>query len=149
MKLHHVAIAVSDLDAAIEVYKEFLGVEPAVKEYEPHNLRWAVFPIGESEIQLCQNARQLSKDEAPHLPEPTHRYSDFINEHGEGIHHVCIQVQNLRDSLAALTSGRITVGAPTTDDKPSIGPSAQFVFLDRSSLRGLNVELLEIPGEQV
>ncbi len=145
MKIHHLAIAVRDLEQALESYREALGVEPEVKVYEPHNLKWAIFPLGESEIQLCQNIQDFSDEEAADMPEVAQRYSKFIEEHGEGFHHVALQVEDLQAELDKMTSGNVTIaGKAITDAKPLIEPRARLVFLDETSTNGLRIEFIQI-----
>lgn len=148
MKIHHLAIAVKDLDQAIEAYQEALGVEPEIKTFEPHNLRWAIFPLGESEIQLCENIKELDEQEASELPEVATRYSSHIENFGEGFHHVALQVEDLSSTLDQMTSGMVTIaGQPITDAKPLIEPRARLVFLDDASMNGLRVEFIQITDE--
>jgi len=142
-KIHHITIAVQDLDAAMPVYREVLGVEPLVKQYDAHNLRWAVFPLGDSEIQLCQNMAPPS-DQWP-ADSVARRYSEFVRDHGEGFHHVALEVDDLNDALSEMHSGHITIaGQPITDAKPFIEPRARLAFLDKAGLNGVSVELIQL-----
>jgi catechol 2,3-dioxygenase-like lactoylglutathione lyase family enzyme len=146
-KVHHTAVAVKNLDAAIEAYREVLGVDPVIKEYLPHNLRWAIFPVGESEIQLCQNIAEFPSDGSADWPDGSvaRRYRDFIRSHGEGVHHMALEVDDVQETLASMTTGRVTIaGQPITDAKPLIEPRARLVFLDQKSLYGLNAELIQL-----
>jgi methylmalonyl-CoA/ethylmalonyl-CoA epimerase len=150
-KVHHTAVAVKDLDTAIEAYREVLGVDPVVKEYLPHNLRWAIFPVGESEIQLCQNISDSPPDGSADWPEGSvaRRYRDFIRANGEGVHHLALEVDDVQGTLASMTSGRVTIaGQPIVDAKPLIEPRARLVFLDDKSLHGLNAELIQLTETQ-
>lgn len=145
-KIHHITIAVADLDAAVKIYREVLGVEPIMREHPPHNLRWAIFPLGESEIQLCQNPRDpatLPPDVASHPV--SRRYHDFIKGYGQGFHHVALEVDDLQDTLASIRSNSVTIeGQPIEDAKPLIEPRARLVFFEPSGLNGVAVEMIQI-----
>ena len=144
-RIHHIAIAVADLDAAVKVYKEVLGVDPVMREFEPHNLRWAIFPLGESEIQLCQNPRDPSDLEAIDDAGVARRYHDFIKQRGEGFHHVALEVDNLQETMSGIHSNKVTVaGRPIADAKPLIEPRARLVFFEQSGLNGAAIELIQI-----
>jgi methylmalonyl-CoA/ethylmalonyl-CoA epimerase len=146
-KIHHIAVAVKDVEAAVKPFSEALDVEAEIREYEPHNLRWAVLPVGDSEIQLCQNITPPSDDWPAELAgvEQARRYSDFIEEHGEGIHHIALEVENLSETLAILAKGNLKMaGGPITDDKATVEPRARLVFADESGLHGVNVEWIQI-----
>ena len=141
-KIHHVAIAVSDLDSAVATYREVLGVEPTIREYEPHNLRWAIFPLGESEIQLCQNIKPLVGPTTPNETPVSRRYHDFVRTHGEGLHHIALQVESVLETISGIKSKSVTIaGQPVTDSKPNIEPQARLVFLEA---QGVNVEMIQI-----
>lgn len=145
-KIHHIAVAVTDLDAAVGVYRDVLGVEPIIREQPAHNLRWAIFPLGESEIQLCQNPRDpatLSPDVAD--SPVSRRYHDFVKQHGEGFHHVAMEVDSLHDTLASIKTNSVTVaGRPIGEAKPLIEPRARLVFFEPSGLNGVAVEMIQI-----
>jgi catechol 2,3-dioxygenase-like lactoylglutathione lyase family enzyme len=146
-KIHHIAVAVKDVEAAVKPFCEALGVEAEIREYVPHNLRWAVLPVGDSEIQLCQNILTPSDEWPAELAavEQARRYSDFIEENGEGIHHIALEVDDLSETLAVLAKGSLkTAGGPITDDKATIEPRARLVFADESGLHGVNVEWIQI-----
>ena len=145
-KIHHITVAVADLDAAVKVYREVLGVEPIMREHTPHNLRWAIFPLGDSEIQLCQNPREPAALTPEQAENPvSRRYHDFIKNHGEGFHHVALEVDRLSDTLAGINTSTVTIaGKPIEDAKPLIEPRARLVFFEPSGLNGLPMERIQI-----
>jgi catechol 2,3-dioxygenase-like lactoylglutathione lyase family enzyme len=146
-RIHHITVAVKDVDAAVKPFCEALGVDAEIREYEPHNLRWAVLPVGDSEIELCQNIIPPSDDWPDELNgvEQARRYSDFIDEHGEGIHHIALEVENLSETLAVLAKGDLKMaGGPITEDKGTIEPRARIAFADESGLHGVNIEWIQI-----
>ena len=82
----HLAIAVSNVDEALAQYQKFLGIgmDSKPRDLAKAGSREAHFVMGNVEIQLCQS---LTDD---------HRFSTFIKEHGEGLHHACLAVRRLR-----------------------------------------------------
>ncbi len=53
--IHHIGIAVSNLDEALKTYKSVLGLEPTlVKEVKDQKIRAASFRLGESSIELFE-----------------------------------------------------------------------------------------------
>ncbi len=94
--IKHLAIAVSDCDAALARYQQFLGVGMDTK---PRDLvvggsREAHFDFGDVQIQLCQSLT------------PDHRFARFIAEHGEGLHHTCLSVDDVARCRRALPGRR-------------------------------------------
>jgi len=131
-KIDHVALAVSDLDAAIELYGALWGLELSHREIvEDQGVEEAMFRIGESQIQLM---RPLGPDTV---------IGKFIRKRGEGMHHIAYQVDDLEAALESLRSG----GLHLVDDKPRRGSRGlRVAFVHPKDNRGLLVELVERPG---
>ena len=86
--IKHLAIAVSDCDDALAQYQRFLGVGMDTK---PRDLLKGgsreAHSILATWIQLCQSL------------EPDHRFAQFIAEHGEGLHHACLSVDDVHAAV--------------------------------------------------
>lgn len=128
-KIDHVAIAVHDLDAAIEQYRRLYGAEPVHREVIADQMvQEALIPVGESLIQLIQ----------PTSPEST--VARFLERVGEGIHHVGFEVPDIEDALAHLRAE----GARLIDEAPRIGSrGARVAFVHPKGGLGTLVELVE------
>lgn len=130
LNLDHVAIAVHDLDAALEGYRTRYGVEPLHREVvEQQGVEEAMLPVGGSFVQLLQ---PLSPDT------PVGR---FLETHGEGLHHVAYAVVDIEAALTHLAEQ----GARLIDEEPRIGGrGARIAFVHPRDLAGTLIELVEI-----
>lgn len=130
VNLDHVAIAVHDLDAAIDRYRQLYRVEPLYREVvEEQGVEEAMIPVGGSFVQLLQ---PLSPDT------PVGR---FIEKRGEGLHHVAYAVPNIESALAHLEAE----GARLVDRAPRIGGrGARIAFVHPQAATGTLTELVEL-----
>lgn len=133
INLDHVAIAVSDLDAAIDGYAEKYGVSPLYREVvESQGVEEAMIPVGGSFVQLL---RPLGPDT------PVGR---FLATRGEGLHHVAYAVVDIEVALAHLAAQ----GARLIDTEPRIGGrGARIAFVHPGDLAGTLIELVELPND--
>jgi hypothetical protein len=84
LNLHHTAIAVRDLDAALAEFKRLYGVAPITREkVEDQGVEEAMVPLGGSFIQLLMPLG----DDTP--------VGRFVTKRGEGMHHIAFQVTRL------------------------------------------------------
>ncbi len=131
----HVGIAVSDLDAAIESYSRLLGRGPeAIKEVPGMGVRVALFsgddPDG-GQVELLAALKDNS-------------ISRFLARHGEGLHHICIYVDDIERKLAELKAG----GVRLIDEAPRVGALGhRIAFVHPEGSRGVLIELEERPGD--
>jgi methylmalonyl-CoA epimerase len=130
LNLDHVAIAVHDLDAAVEAHRRRYGVEPLYREVvESQGVEEAMIPVGGSFIQLLQPLA----DDTP--------VGRFLARHGEGLHHVAYAVADIEAALEHLRS----VGAELVDETPRIGGrGARIAFVHPADMAGTLVELVEL-----
>lgn len=129
-RIHHVAIAVEDIQAVLGFWQEALGLELANTEHVPEQeVQIACFPTGESEIELV---------------EPTSETSDmarYLAKRGPGMHHICFEVDNLIEVLSVLKSQGIRL----IDETPRIGGGGKRIaFIHPESTHGVLVELCEL-----
>lgn len=130
INLDHVAIAVSDLDAALAGYRSRYGVVPLYREVvEDQGVEEAMIPLGGSFIQLL----------APLGPEtPVGR---FLGRRGEGLHHVAYAVASIEAALDHLRAQ----GARLIDEQPRLGGGgARIAFVHPADLAGTLIELVEM-----
>jgi methylmalonyl-CoA/ethylmalonyl-CoA epimerase len=129
--LDHVAILVSDLDAAIRLYRDVYGLELAeVEEVPTEQVRVAIFGHGTGRIELV----------CPTGPESP--MAKALAKRGEGLHHVCVEVPDLERAMAALRAE----GAPLLDERPRPGAGgAKVAFVHPKGSRGVLVELRQGP----
>ena len=130
LNLHHTAIAVRDLDAALAELKRQYGLEPLAREtVADQGVEEAMVPLGGSYLQLLM---PLSDDSA---------VGRFLAGHGEGVHHVALQVADIDAALAHLAS----VGADLVDTSPRRGGDGhRIAFVHPRSFSSTLIELVEV-----
>ncbi len=129
--LDHVAILVSDLDAAIALYRDVYGLALSeVEEVPTEKVKVAIFGHGAGRIELVSPT-------GPDSP-----MAKAIERRGEGLHHICLEVPDIAGAMAALRAR----GAPLLDEKPRPGAGgAQVAFVHPKGSRGVLVELRQGP----
>jgi len=125
--LDHVAILVSDLDAAVRLYRDVYGLHLAeIEEVPSEKVRVAIFGHGLGRVELV----------CPTDPESP--MARRIKEKGEGLHHVCLAVPDIQKAMDSLAAA----GAPLLDKVPRTGAGgSQVAFVHPKGSRGVLVEL--------
>jgi methylmalonyl-CoA/ethylmalonyl-CoA epimerase len=131
-KIEHVALAVADLDAAVEHYETVWGLKVSHRErVEDQGVEEAMLPLGESFLQLL----------GPTSPDTT--VGKFVARRGEGLHHIAYEVDDLEGALAELKAK----GVPLIDEVPRRGGRGHMVaFVHPKGNHGLLVELIQRPS---
>ncbi len=128
MKIDHVAIAVEDLDAALDFYRDALGLEVADRREVPaEGVEIAFLPMGESEIELL---RPLDEDNS---------IGRFIARRGEGIHHICLRVEEIEAAVARLEAA----GARMATEIRQHPDGTRYAFVHPKSSHGVLIELYQ------
>jgi len=129
MKIDHLGIAVRSISDSLAFYREALGLELAGTEtIEDQSVHVALLPVGESRIELLEPF----SEETP--------VGRFIARRGEGLHHVCYEVDDLASKIDELRSR----GVRLLDGYPRRGAEGKLVaFLHPASAHGVLVELVE------
>lgn len=127
--VHHIGIAVADLDASIEFYSGLFGLAPGpIVVREDIGVRGCFVPVGETNLELLEG---LGPDSA---------ISIHVKESGEGLHHVCFEVDGISDKLKTLDS----LGIDLRDKVPRKGlMGGDIGFLSPSAARGVLIELAQ------
>jgi methylmalonyl-CoA/ethylmalonyl-CoA epimerase len=131
--LDHVAIVVRDLDAAIRLYRDTLGLElTQVEEVPEQQVITAIFGRGMGRVELiCPTTADSG-------------VARFLEKRGEGLHHICLEVEDLEAALGALRAA----GAPLVDEAPRPGAGgARVAFVHPRGARGVLTELREGPKD--
>jgi len=128
-EIDHVAIAVHDLEAAIDYYRATYGVEPVHRErIEKDGVDEALIKVADSYIQLLTPFR----DDSP--------LAKYMEKNGEGIHHVGYRVDNCDEVLEDVKAQ----GARVVDEHPRTGSRGTTVaFLHPKTAFGTLIELVE------
>lgn len=130
-RIDHVAILVHDLEQALLFYRDTLGMTPSeIKEVPSEQVRIAFLPLGGpggSEIELVEPTN------------PDSSLSRFLEKRGEGLHHICLEVEDIEASLAEMQAK----GAAVLDKEPRQAAEGRAVFLHPKGTHGVLLELLE------
>jgi methylmalonyl-CoA epimerase len=128
-RVHHIAIAVRSISDALPAFVDALGLTVThTEEVGSQGVRVAVLPVGTTWLELVE-----PKDEGSAV-------GRFISRHGEGIHHICFEVDDLEATLAKLKER----GMRLVDDKPRQGvEGAKIAFVHPASAHGVLIELHE------
>ena len=125
-KIHHVGIAVHDLDEALKFYRDTLGLHLHAQDtVEDQGVKAALLTIGESEIELLEPTR------------PDSAVGKFLERKGEGLHHICFQTKDVDGDLETLKEK----GVELVDQKSRLGLAGMICFLHPKASRGVLVEL--------
>jgi methylmalonyl-CoA epimerase len=131
-RIDHVGVAVEDLDAALHLYTEVLGMPLVHREIvEQQGVEAVLLDVGESHVELL----------APLGPDtPVGR---FLAKKGPGLHHVAYGVEDIDATLAALKAA----GMRLIDETPRIGiRGSRVAFAHPASTGGVLTEIVE-PAE--
>jgi methylmalonyl-CoA/ethylmalonyl-CoA epimerase len=128
-EIDHVAIAVRDLDGAVDYYRATFGVEPVHREFvEKDGVEEVLLPVADSYVQLLTPVR----DDSP--------VAKFLEKRGEGIHHVAYRV----DDCAAALERVKRQGHQVIDEVPRPGSRGTTVaFVHPKTAFGTLIELVQ------
>ena len=129
-EIDHIAIAVRDLEAAIDYYRRAFGAEVEHREVVDHDgVEEALLRVAESYIQLVTPIR----DDSP--------IAKSIEKRGEGLHHVGYRVRDCAEALASM----VAAGATAIDKAPRPGSRGTTVaFVHPKGSFGTLIELVQV-----
>jgi len=130
-KINHIAIAVNNIEEAAKFYQNVLGLNlSGIEMVATQKTRVGFFKIGESNIELVQPAQSDSP------------LVKFLETKGQGIHHICFEVDDVEAELKAY----LEKGATLIDQKPRPGAhNTKMAFIHPRSSGGILIELCEYP----
>jgi methylmalonyl-CoA/ethylmalonyl-CoA epimerase len=130
-RVEHIAIAVKDVEASAKLFETLLGIDRGHTETLPaERVKVAFFELGDCRIELVEG---IGSDN------PT---AKFIEKRGEGIHHICLEVEDLPATLSRLDAA----GFPLIDKVPKPGSrGTRVAFVHPKGCNGVLVELVEQP----
>ncbi|MCH7699056.1 MAG: methylmalonyl-CoA epimerase [Chloroflexi bacterium] len=128
--VHHTGVVVKSLEKAYVVFGDTLGMR-LVKEgvMEDQGVKAALFDIGNSFLELLE----------PITPDTG--IARFLEKRGEGLHHVCLEVDDIHAALADLKSKDVEL----IDEEPRDGLTGEIAFIHPSAVHGVLVELIHGP----
>lgn len=131
--IDHVGIAVDDIDEALALYRDALGMPLVHREtVTEQGVDAVLLDVGDSHIELLQ---PLGPDTA---------VGKFLAKRGPGMHHVAYRVVDIEQALSALAAA----GMRLIDDRPRTGiRGSRVAFLHPSSTGGVLTEIVEPAAE--
>ncbi|NDJ87152.1 MAG: methylmalonyl-CoA epimerase [Chloroflexi bacterium] len=132
-KINHLAIVVPNLDQALHFWRDALGLPLARTEENPEeHVNIAFMEVGTSHIELLEPT------------EPESGIGKYLDKRGPGMHHVCIEV----DDIAAMMNRLLEHGIELINDSPKTrkNDGIQYCFIHPRSTSGVLVELYELPS---
>jgi len=127
--IEHIGIAVKHLGISAELFtKLFEQPQPHTETVPEQKATIAFYPLGESSLELIESTASDSS------------IAKFIEKRGEGIHHLCLETDNIVSEIARLQGH----GFQFVNDVPSAGGDGYWVaFLHPKSTNGVLIELYE------
>ena len=131
-RIEHIAIAVKSMARMREVIEEKLGLALEYEEHLPqYHTRLAMYPVGQTYLELLESDNAESET------------SEWIATRGEGLFHICLEVDHIEDALAELKQK----GVALIDEKPRTGhANSRIAFLEPKSTGNVLIELVELPS---
>ena len=126
-QISHLGIAVKDLDESMNFYRTVLGLDPSSPVIGGGgSIKASMIKVGEVHLELLQplgNEGVMAK---------------FLEKRGEGIHHVCYEVDDINEEINSLKAKGIeALGEPTP------GAEGLSAFLHPKGTHGVLVELVQ------
>jgi methylmalonyl-CoA/ethylmalonyl-CoA epimerase len=127
-RIHHVAVAVRDMEKALGVYRDILGLpvgqQATVADQGVHA---ALLPMHDGEVELLEPA------------DPAGGVARFLERRGEGLHHLCFETPNVSAALAQAKAAEL----PVIDQVARTGLAGLIAFLHPKASHGVLVELAQ------
>jgi methylmalonyl-CoA/ethylmalonyl-CoA epimerase len=128
-RIHHVAIAVNNLDEALELYETLFDTKHSkIETLQQQGVKAALLPMAEGgEIELLEPI------------DPQSGVAKFLESRGEGIHHLCFEVENVDQELCTLADK----GVKLIDSQGRLGLAGKVGFIHPKSTKGVLIELAQ------
>lgn len=127
-KINHIAIVVEDIERALDVYRDAIGLPlEHIAEEPAEQVRVAFLPTTSGEIELIQPTTSDSG------------VAKFLAKRGEGLHHICLEVDSIDATMQAIAArGLQILGEPRVNQRGD-----RYVFIHPKSAHGVLLELYE------
>jgi lactoylglutathione lyase/methylmalonyl-CoA/ethylmalonyl-CoA epimerase len=129
MKLEHIGIAVKSIEERLKIWRDVLGFHvEMVKDVPQQKVKVAVVDVGGLKIELLESLEEKST------------ISTFIEKRGEGVHHLCFEVDDIERVLEEMKKR----GIKLIDDVPKAGAYAEKIaFVHPKDMGGVLIELTQ------
>ena len=131
VRIDHIGIAVQNINDALAFFQDALGVKlDRVESEEGGRTKVAFLPVGASDVELVE-----PQDVDSGL-------AKFLAKRGEGVHHICFEVDDIDAALARLKEK----GAQLIDETPRVNAQGmRYAFIHPKSAHGVLIELYQRP----
>jgi methylmalonyl-CoA/ethylmalonyl-CoA epimerase len=127
-RIHHVAILVRDMEQALRVYRDSLGLPVGKRAtVSDQGVHAALLPMQDGEMELLEPA------------DPSGGVARFLEKRGEGFHHLCFETPDVGAALARAKAA----GLPLIDQAPRPGLAGMIAFLHPKANHGVLVEMAQ------
>jgi methylmalonyl-CoA/ethylmalonyl-CoA epimerase len=128
--INHVAIVVEDMDESLTFWRDALGIElREVRDVPAEKSQVAFLPLAGSEVELV---RPTSDDSG---------IAKYLAKRGEGLHHLCLEVDDIDGMLAQLKAKGIRL---INDEPRKASDGKRYAFVHPESTSGVLVELYQL-----
>ncbi len=128
-KVHHVGVVVRDIEQAMGFYRDTLGLHvDKVETLHEQGVKAALLTLGDSEIELLE---PVVSDTG---------VARYLERKGEGLHHICFEVDDVERDLQALKFK----GTELIDQTTRIGLAGRICFLHPNAMDGALIELCQL-----
>ena len=128
-RIDHIAVVVEDIDASLAFWRDALGLDMThLEEVKAQESIIAFLPTGGSEVELVKPTTETSG------------VAKYLAKRGPGMHHICLEVDNLEAMLADMKAK----GVKLINETPTIGAGGKKIaFIHPSSANGVLAELYQ------
>ena len=129
MKIDHIGIATKQLEDGLAVWRDALGLQfEGTEEVAEQGVRIAMLQVGDTHIELLEALN------------PDSPVGKFLAKRGPGIHHIAVEVPDIKAAIAELKDK----GARLIDETPRVGAGGCLVaFVHPSTTNGVLLELVQ------
>jgi methylmalonyl-CoA/ethylmalonyl-CoA epimerase len=129
-QINHVAVVVDDMEKALSFWRDALGMElHALRDVPAEKSQVAFLPLTGSEVELVQPTTDDSG------------VAKYLARRGPGMHHICLEVDDIEGMLMQLQSKNIRLINP----EPRVAADGKkYAFIHPESTAGVLVELYQI-----
>jgi len=127
-RIDHIAVVVNNLDTALATYRDALGMTVSgIETILEQDVKIGFLPSGDSEIELLEPIN------------PDSGIGRYLAKRGEGLHHICLEVDDILQTLADLKAR----GVELIQETPQRGAHGKVAFIHPKGASGVLIELLE------
>lgn len=133
-RINHVALVVDDIQEALEFWRDALGFELSHVEDAPDQGSVVAFlSTSDQEIELVKPT------------DGTSGVARFLKKRGPGLHHICLEVEDIRHCLDRLAAK----GVRLINQEPVVGTGGKLIaFIHPESTHGVLIELYELTRQE-